>query len=70
MGGEGKKHNCLTGKAAVTDNCNGKYLTQPPDLNSTTHKKKKKKDRTKTQACIFQKPLKAEPQRFEEPRGA
>lgn len=39
----GKKHNCLAWKAAVTDNCNGKYLTQPPDLNSTTRKEKKKK---------------------------
>lgn len=34
-------------QTVVTDNCNGKYLPQPPDLNSTTHKEKKTEPRGK-----------------------
>lgn len=49
----------------VTNYCNGKHLTQPPDLNSP-----RKKDRAKRQVSDFQKPLKTEPQRPAEPRGA
>lgn len=50
----------------VTDYCNGKHLTQPPDLNSP---KKKKKTELKGKWVIF-KSLKTEPQRAAEPRGA
>lgn len=53
----------------VTDYCNGKHLTQPPGLNSMK-KKKREEDRTKRRVSDFQKPLKTEPQRPAEPRGA